>query len=293
MRSTSSNSNKNLRKRPAWLRALGNAEPPSSVQVEGNTYQLQSIFKHDSWAATALYADASGARITCKFNRMQPVFVIPMQWLGRTLARREAHFLRLLRDVPLVPDDLGPVVAKGLVLQNALARRYVDGAPFRDDTIVDARFFEQLRSLLDAVHRHDMAYVDMHKRENIIIDLQGQPHLIDFQVSYSPGRRWPWNGRFAHYVLRQLQQMDDYNYRKHYARCLKHLLSAAEYRRLLQPTGLVRWHRKVGVPLRTLRRRLLTSLHLRDRSGQASSELEPEDAFRKPGAEKDRPYNRG
>lgn len=271
---------KKLRKRPAWLRALGNAEPPPSVEVEGRTYRLEITFKHDSWAATALYADSAGARITCKFNRVQPVFIIPMRWLGRTLARREAHFLQLLADVPLVPDELGPVIAQGKVLENAVARRFVDGAPFRNSTKVDQHFFEQLRGVLDAVHARGMAYVDLHKRENIIVDTEGRPHLIDFQVSYSPGSRWPWNGRVARSLLRQLQEMDDYHYRKHYARCLKHHLSPDEYERLLEPTGLVRWHRKFGVPLRALRRRLLTALHLRDRSGQASSELEPEDAFR-------------
>ena len=263
------------------------------MEVEGKTYELRTIFKHDSWAATALYAAGPEAQITCKFNRVQPVFVIPMKWLGRILARREAHFLRLLGDVPLVPDDLGPVLVQGAVLENAVARRYVDGAPFRGDTTVDARFFEQLRDLLDAVHRHDMAYVDLHKRENIIVDQQGQPHLIDFQVSYSPDGRWPWNGRFARYVLRQFQEMDDYHFRKHYARCLKHLLSPEERRRLLEPTSLVRWHRKLAVPLRALRRRLLTLLRLRDRSGQASSEIEPEDAFRSAGARKYAPYDLG
>jgi hypothetical protein len=278
-----------MRKRPAWLRALGNADPPATVRVSGRDYGLLTVFKHDSWAATALYADSLGERITCKFNRMQPVFVIPMQWLGRILARREARFLRLLAPVPLVPDDMGPVVADGDVLRNAVARRFVDGEPFRSGTTVDAAFFEQLRGVLDALHAHDMAYVDLHKRENIIIDTEGRPHLIDFQVSYGLGERWPWNGSVSRLILRRLQEMDDYHYRKHYARCLKHVLDADEYRRLLEPPGLIRWHRKFGVPLRALRRRLLTTLGLRDRSGQAGSELEPEDAFRETrGADPDR-----
>ena len=110
---------KGLRKRPAWLRALGDADPPPTVRVAGRDYGLLTVFKHDSWAATALYADPEGDRITCKFNRMQPVFVIPMQWLGRILARREARFLQLLAPVALVPDEMGPVAAQGAPPQTA------------------------------------------------------------------------------------------------------------------------------------------------------------------------------
>ncbi len=280
---------KGLRKRPAWLRALGDADPPPTVRVAGRDYRLLTVFKHDSWAATALYADPEGDRITCKFNRMQPVFVIPMQWLGRILARREARFLQLLAPVALVPDEMGPVAAQGAILPNAVARRFVEGEPFRGGTPVDAAFFQDLRGVLDALHARDMAYVDLHKRENIIVDTAGRPHLIDFQVSYGLGTRWPWNGRLSRLFLRRLQEMDDYHFRKHYARCLKHELDADEYRRLLEPPGLIRWHRKFGVPLRAMRRKLLTTLGLRDRSGQAGSELEPEDAFRSAqGADRDR-----
>ena len=282
---TTDTRDKPMRKRPAWLRALGDSDPPPVVRVAGRDFHVHTVFKHDSWAATALYADAEGMRITCKFNRVQPVLVIPMRWLGRILARREARFLRLLGDVALVPDDLGPVAAGGTVLRNAVARVFIDGAPFRGGTVVDARFFEQLRGVLDALHARGIAYVDLHKRENIIIDTNGQPHLVDFQVSYGLGEQWPWNGGLSRALLRRLQEMDDYHYNKHYARCLKHRLSQEEYQRLLEPPGLIRWHRSGGVPLRGLRRKLLTALGLRDRTGQARSELEPEDAFRSAGGE--------
>ncbi len=260
------------------LRALGNAEPLDRVEVGGSRYCVESILKHDSWAATAIYAGPGDERIICKFNRVQPAFGMPMAWLGRILARRESGFLRRLAHLELIPDDLGPVAVDGHPLANAVARRYIAGEAFRDSAQVDAAFFAELRRLLDAIHASGVAYVDLHKRENIIVGRDGRPHLVDFQVSLGAWRRWPGNGR----LVRTLQEMDDYHYRKHYARCLPDTLTPEELRRYLAPPRFVRAHRTFAVPLRSLRRWLLVLLKVRDRSGQAGSELDPEDALRPP-----------
>ena len=76
------------RPRPPLFRALGAAEPPHEVVVDSHSYSREELFKHDSWAATALYSGSTG-KIVCKFNRIQPVLGLPMMWLGRRLAERE------------------------------------------------------------------------------------------------------------------------------------------------------------------------------------------------------------
>jgi hypothetical protein len=272
-----------LRRRPPLLRALGRAEPPASVRVGAEDYAVRTIFKHDSWAATALYAAPGGRCIVCKFNRTQPIFFLPMAWLGRMLAAREAGFLRRLAHLALVPDDLGPVTAAGRRLAHAVARSYIEGEPFRDSTQVDAAFFGELRTLLDRMHASGMAYVDLHKRENIIIDRRGRPHLVDFQVSVGTSDGWLGGGSLALRIVRLFQEIDDYHYRKHYARCLPDTLTAEELARYLEPPPFIRAHRRLAVVPRALRRRLLVLLRIRDRSGKAASELEAEDAFRAPG----------
>ena len=266
--------------RPALFRALGKSNPPSTVTVMGADYALHTILKHDSWAATAIYIGADGTRIICKFNRLQPALIIPLSWLGTILARREAGFTRRLAHLDRVPRDMGAVSVNGRVLPNAIARSYIEGEPFHGASSVDAAFFADLRRTLDAVHVTGMAYVDLHKRENIIIDTAGRPNLIDFQVSLGLTNHWPGNGALKRFIVGKLQEMDDYHYRKHYARCLPELLTPAEIERYLEPPGFLRAHRKVAVPLRALRRRLLTLLNIRDKTGMASSEHEPEDAFR-------------
>ena len=273
-----------VRKRPPLLRALGADEPPRYVSVQGTRYQLAVPLKHDSWAATAIYADDEGKRITCKFGRTQSVFGIPMSWLGRLLARRESGFLRRLKHIELLPKDLGPVTAGGRVLPNAIARSYVEGHPFRDPPEHRETFFADLRRLIAELHAEGVAYVDLHKRENIIVDPVGRPYLIDFQVCLATGSRWPLNGRLMRLLVGKLKEMDDYHINKHYARCMADLLSPEEIRRLKTPPGFITAHRSFAVPLRSLRRRLLVALKVRAQGGRAETEFEPEDAFRKPGS---------
>lgn len=269
-----------VRKRPPLLRALGANEPPRRVTVAGREYERALPLKHDSWAATAVYADEKGERIICKFGRTQSVLGIPMSWLGRLLARRESRFLQLLDHIDLVPTDLGPVLSGGRIVPSAIARTYVEGHPFRRPPADRDAFFAQLRRLIDDLHAAGMAYVDLHKRENIIIDTGGRPHLIDFQVCVATGPRWPGNGRVMRFLVRKLQEMDDYHFRKHFARCMADRLSPEEASRLATPPSFIRAHRLLAVPLRTLRRRLLAALKVRADSGRAETELEPEDAFR-------------
>ena len=95
---------KSVRHRPPLFRALGAGEPPQTVYVAGRPYRHIDTFKHDSWAATALYRSDEGDGIVCKFNRAQPIFILPMSWLGRRLARRENGLLKRLAAVAGAPD---------------------------------------------------------------------------------------------------------------------------------------------------------------------------------------------
>ena len=61
--------------RPAIFRALGRRDVPPTVTIDGHEYHLEKVFKHDSWAATALYEGHDG-KIVCKFNRQQSIFLL-------------------------------------------------------------------------------------------------------------------------------------------------------------------------------------------------------------------------
>jgi hypothetical protein len=256
------------RSRPAWLRALGPDDPPATVTIDGTTYAREEIFKHDSWAATALYA-AGEQRVVCKFNRKQSLLGLPGAWIGRFLARREADFLRRLTDVPYVPRLLGAVIVDGRPAANAVARRFIAGHPLRKHERVHDDFFPQLAAALDAVHRCDVAYVDLHKRENVIVGDDGRPYLIDFQVSFGVPAG---GGGLLRFVLRRLQRMDAYHRDKLFRKSRPDLCGLTSAELNASRPWFIRLHRLVAVPFRYVRRKLLILLGVRASGGRVESE---------------------
>jgi hypothetical protein len=271
---------RHARPRPPALRALGADDPPTEIEVGGTAYRRVEILKHDSWAATAIY-DGPDGRIVCKFNRLQPLFGLPMAWLGRLLARREARILTQLADLPYVPAPCGPVRICGKTAANAAAHVYVPGRPLGRYDRVGDDFFPQLGWLLAEMHRRNMAYVDLHKRENILVGDDGRPYLIDFQISVALGRRWPAETPVMRGLLTLLQRSDEYHFRKHVAHNRPDLYAQMPFSQTVGRPWWIRAHRMIAVPFRSLRRRLLTALRVRDATGEAASEHFAEDAVRR------------
>lgn len=265
--------------RPAVFRALGKNDPPKHLHIGDVLFSHVETFKHDSWAATALY-QSNDAFATVKFNRRQWVGPIPMGWLGRFLAKHEAKCLNRLSDQPNIPKALGPVSVEGKVHKNALARQYIAGHPIRKNEELSEAFFEQLEETLDVMHRRRMAYLDLHKRENIIVGNDGQPWLIDFQVSFLLPSGWWTNLTLLPWLLRLFQKSDRYHVLKHF---VKHCDSGKSQGILKIDQARPFWirvHRVVAVPLRTLRRKMLVLLGVRQGKGRVETEHFIEDGLR-------------
>lgn len=263
--------------RPPLFRALGAAEPPDRVDIAGEAYHIARVFKHDSWAATALYAGRS-KRVVCKFNRVQPVGPILMAWLGRALAAREAAMLRRLADVPNVPRWSGPVRVAGRLLPNAVAHDFIPGHPLGERERVGDDFFPALRRLLAEMHRRGIAYIDLHKRENILVGDDGHAYLIDFQIGLTLADWWPANHEVVEAVVRLAQQNDMYHLAKHVARCRPDQAGSPHI------PWSIRLHRLVGQPFRSVRRKLLVRSGVRSGRGLVTSEHFPEEVVREDAA---------
>lgn len=259
--------------RPALFRALGEADPPLEIEVRGCRLRRVTVFKHDSWAATALYY-GEGHRVVCKFNRREPIFGLPMSWLGRALARREAKFLKLLADEPNVPAGCGSVRVNGRKSPTAVAHEFVPGQPLRIQDEVRPEFFQELERVVRELHRRRIAYVDLHKRENILVGEDGWPHLIDFQISARLPRGWPLG-----WLLRLLQECDRYHVAKH-RHNQQHNLQK-DFKKFRRQPPWIRLHRLLTVPLRNARRRLLVAAGVRTGTGKAHTEAIPEFGLRR------------
>jgi len=266
--------------RPKLFRALGHNDPPKVIVVLGEQYERTTILKHDSWAGTAIYEGIAG-KLICKFNRQQSIFGFPMKWLGRRLARRETRVMQLMADCPRIPDDCGIIYADGEPLDYAAGHVFIPGRPMAKDDTLNDTFFPLLQDILKQLHRRDIAYVDLNKAENIIVGDDGNPYLVDFQISFTLPRWWPGNSLPMRVLLHILQRSDEYHLMKHFVRIRPDLLPPEQRDiKQLRPWWIRGW-RMLATPFRETRRRLLVLLGIRKGTGKNTTEFDPEDAVRR------------
>jgi hypothetical protein len=191
------------------------------------------------------------------------------------LARHETHLLRSLADLNGVPKLVGQVTVDGHQLGNAVARDYIEGHPLGNRESVNESFFPALSALLGAMHSRKIAYVDLHKRENILVNEAGEPYLIDFQISVA----WP-RRLVAGPLFTLLRRSDEYHLKKHWARSRPEQCGFDEAALRKQIPWMIRCHRLVARPFRELRRRLLVKLRVRTGKGRVETELFAEHALR-------------
>jgi hypothetical protein len=241
------------RPRHEWLYALPGARLPTRINCNERRFEHLQTFKHDFFAATGLYRGPDGLAIL-KMGRQNEFVTIPAGWIGALLTRHEVRIYQLLQDLPGVPRLIGTVGRNGFL------HEYVPGHPLGRDEQVPDTFFDELLTMIDALHARHIAYVDLNKRQNILKGDDGRPYLIDFQISlYLPpvGRRRLWPVRW---LLRRFQQADRYHCLKHKRRLRPDLLSAAEQSEVERINIWIRLHRRLVRPLTNLRRRALKRL---------------------------------
>ncbi len=261
------------------LFALSEA-PPEELIVRGHRYCMERVFKHDFYTATALYQlkeDGGAAkdpppRLVVKFGRVQDFCGLPFAWVGRWLKRREQQFHQRADFVPGIQRWYAEIS------DSVYALEFVPGRTldtFPKTAAPAGNFFDDLRELLNGLHRRGLAYCDLHKRSNIVVMEHGRPALIDFQIAlvhdYHAG--WPWRWLSEH-IIAYMQKMDLYHLYKHKRRCAPNDMRPEELKLAEGPRGILNLHRTLTVPLRQLRRAFLTRQHRSGRLVSPSAHLE-------------------
>ncbi len=245
--------------------------PPLQLTVAEEPWRLVRVFKHDFFAATALYASPADPtrRIVVKFGRSHSFLGLPLAWLGRWMRHREQRLHERLDGIEGIQRWLAPVGA------GAYALHYVEGVTLDHlEAPLPPGFFDRLRELIDAVHARRAAYCDLNKRSNILLQPDGRPALIDFQISvaYDPAAAWPVR-LWTRLWLGALQRHDLYHLYKHKRRLAPDALRDHE-RALLRRGPLLRLHRLLSTPFRRLRRQYLSRLHRKGELISPSAHLE-------------------
>jgi hypothetical protein len=238
-----------------WLYALPHGTLPAGVTCEGRRYTLLEVFKHDFFAATGLYRGPRGERVVLKLGRQTPFLTIPMRWLGEFLTRREVRMYAKLQGTAGIPRLVG-ILSSGA----GFLHDFVPGHPLGRDERVSDRFFDELLTMVRGLHERHIAYVDLNKRQNVLVGDDGRPYLIDFQISLDiPPSGW---GRFPplRWLLARFQHGDWYHCLKHKRRLRPDLLTDEERAEVEALSPWIRLHRVVSRPFTNMRRTALQRL---------------------------------
>jgi hypothetical protein len=201
---------KKKKRPPASLFALGRQEMPAQVEADGATYRFTKLFKHDFFAATALYetVGAPGEMAVLKIQRTYPLYGFPMKWLGKRVANHEIRIYEKLQGVRGIPAFLGRVGPTGFL------HAFIPGTDLHSDLPLTPQFFTELEELFAALHERHIAYVDSNKRENILYGEDRRPWLIDFQISFH-AKKGERDNFLAKMILRKFIRADWYHYYNH------------------------------------------------------------------------------
>ncbi|MFQ5457964.1 MAG: hypothetical protein ACE5FC_05880 [Myxococcota bacterium] len=164
--------------------------PAPEITVDGKTYRYTSTLKSDFFSVNYLY-ESGGTAYVLKISRFRFIGAFLFQWLARLFHHWEWRVYSRLDGTPWIPPLAGRYGKNGLLhefipgmtLMQFIKKRKREGkfdprSDFGDD------FFPRLESTLAEVHRREVAYADMAKLENVIVDDRGKPWLIDFQISW-------------------------------------------------------------------------------------------------------------
>ncbi len=226
----------------------------------GFTYYLDTVFKHDFWAATCLYvtddSQAEYPKVVIKSGRTHRFKCLPLHWLGRWMTSHECRIYERLESLPpLIPVYLGRLDA------TRFAMEYIDAKPLDHLEDPPEGFFDRLVKLFEAVHACRVAYVDSNKRSNILVRPNGEPCLIDFQISLRPNIITRW---FMGYLMSK----DIYHALKHKRRMAPTELRDNEVVASQRSGWLHKMHAVAATSYRRVRRKFLRKKY---RSGQLHS----------------------
>jgi hypothetical protein len=254
--------------------ACGDTGLPPEIACLGGQYALEKVLKHDFHAATGLYRRQERAgwgllhqsgfggasptlplRLVCKINRRMHFCFLPLGLLGQLMTHSEISKLRRCEGIPEVPRVLARLDAHTYVYE------YIEGLTLDDRPPLPADFFDRLADALRRVHARNLVHFDLHKRGNILIDTEGRPHIIDFQIARHIGDRFLLSRWLSSRLRRWLQSYDIYHIYKYKRRFQPELLTEAEEKLSHNHSWPLELQRAIAWPYKKTRRACLRYLY--------------------------------
>ncbi len=244
------------------LKACGSTGLPPSLIHQNREYHLQQVFKHDFFAATALYATTDGQsgspRLVLKISRSSEFLGLPLDWLGRWLCEHEHRILTRLQGICGIPQ----LAARWR--RNGLIYLFIEGDSLDQKPALPDDFFDRLNALVQRIHQRNIVYLDMNKRGNILLGEDGNPYLIDYQISFEIPTDIPIVGPFVAGIQSILEKEDFYHIFKHKRHFRRDLMTPEQVVSSKRVSFWVSLHRLATRPLTRLRRAVLHWLARKD-----------------------------
>ena len=152
------------------------------------------ILKADTFGRVMLVSGEQGLLV----RRELDAGPASLRWLARWLAGREARALAALGTMPATPRLLA-------FDRLRLERSFMDGqAMYLAPPHGDLAYFRAARRLLQQLHRRGIVHNDLAKEANWLVQADGSPGLIDFQLAMVGRPRARWLRLLAREDLRHL-----------------------------------------------------------------------------------------
>ncbi len=222
----------------------------SRQQVEGNTV---CYYRHAVGTRPDLrVVEVDGYQFTVKdfsqSDRLFRCFIAPL------LIRREYGALAKLRGVKGVPQLVCRVDRYAFATSHITGENLEAAGPEG----IDEAFYEKLKRVIDDCHGRGVAHGDLRSQGNVMIDNDGQPHVVDFAAcvylakGINPITRW----LFAQFVV-----ADHYAILRIKRRMTPDLLTPEEAKQIESPLPFEKPAKFVGTGIRSIVTKLFTHTH--------------------------------
>jgi predicted Ser/Thr protein kinase len=151
------------------------------------------LLKKDVFGAVLLIHSETGPLI----RRDTRDAVIPFRWIARRLLAREARALAVLAELDGTPSLIRSD-------ERTLDRSYVDGVPMQEGQPANIEYFHAAARIVRRMHRLGVVHNDLAKEPNFLLTSDGDPAIVDFQLSWFTRRRGPLFRTLAREDIRHL-----------------------------------------------------------------------------------------
>ncbi|MBN1832133.1 MAG: hypothetical protein JW896_08475 [Deltaproteobacteria bacterium] len=124
--------------------------------------------------------------------------------VGRFLVWRESKAYKRLAGLQGVPRFFRSIDGIALILEEIPGNNIEE---VEKKEILPKEFFEELRRLVERIHKRGLAHCDMKRAPNILLGHNGKPYIVDWSASISKTecRLFPLNLLYRRFLL------DDFN----------------------------------------------------------------------------------